>query len=77
MKFLDIFRHLQSTFKTTNALPLKTSKRSFGIGIVLSTQNPVDIDYKGLKNIGTWFIGRLQTKQDIDKVIDGFKWEKL
>ncbi|HSR73352.1 MAG TPA: hypothetical protein VLL31_00785, partial [Sulfurovum sp.] len=37
----------------------------------LSTQNPVDLDYKGLSNIGTWFIGRLQTTQDIDKVIDG------
>jgi hypothetical protein len=45
--------------------------RAFGIGIVLSTQNPVDLDYKGLSNIGTWFIGRLQTTQDIDRVIDG------
>jgi len=45
--------------------------RAFGIGIILSTQNPVDLDYKGLSNIGTWFIGRLQTAQDIDRVIDG------
>ena len=45
--------------------------RAFGVGMVLSTQNPVDLDYKGLSNIGTWFIGRLQTKQDIAKVIDG------
>jgi len=45
--------------------------RAFGLGVVLSTQNPVDLDYKGLSNIGTWFIGRLQTKQDIQKVIDG------
>ena len=45
--------------------------RAFGVGVVLSTQNPVDLDYKGLSNIGTWFIGRLQTRQDIDKVIDG------
>ncbi|WP_418185880.1 ATP-binding protein [Aliarcobacter vitoriensis] len=52
-------------------LTLLKQARSFGIGIILSTQNPVDIDYKGLSNIGTWFIGRLQTKQDIDKVIDG------
>ncbi len=52
-------------------LTLLKQARSFGIGIILSTQNPVDIDYKGLSNIGTWFIGRLQTKQDIQKVIDG------
>jgi hypothetical protein len=45
--------------------------RAFGVGVVLSTQNPVDLDYKGLSNIGTWFIGRLQTAQDIDRVIDG------
>ncbi|WP_066402878.1 ATP-binding protein [Aliarcobacter cryaerophilus] len=52
-------------------LILLKQARSFGIGVILSTQNPVDIDYKGLSNIGTWFIGRLQTKQDIEKVIDG------
>lgn len=45
--------------------------RAFGVGIILSTQNPVDLDYKGLSNIGTWFIGRLQTTQDINRVIDG------
>jgi DNA helicase HerA-like ATPase len=45
--------------------------RAFGVGVILSTQNPVDLDYKGLSNIGTWFIGRLQTRQDIDKVIEG------
>ena len=45
--------------------------RAFGVGVVLSTQNPVDLDYKGLSNIGTWFIGRLQTRQDIEKVIEG------
>ena len=52
-------------------LTLLKQARSFGIGVILSTQNPVDIDYKGLSNIGTWFIGRLQTKQDKEKVIDG------
>ncbi len=45
--------------------------RAYGIGIILSTQNPVDLDYKGLSNIGTWIIGRLQTRQDINRVIDG------
>ncbi len=44
--------------------------RAFGLGVVLSTQNPGDIDYKGLSNIGTWFVGRLQTERDIEKVVD-------
>lgn len=52
-------------------LLLLKQARAFGVGVVLSTQNPVDIDYKGLSNIGTWFIGRLQTSQDIDRVIEG------
>ncbi len=52
-------------------LLLLKQARAFGIGVILSTQNPVDLDYKGLANIGTWFIGRLQTTQDIDKIIDG------
>jgi len=52
-------------------LLLLKQARAFGTGIILSTQNPVDIDYKGLSNIGTWFIGKLQTKQDIEKVLDG------
>ena len=52
-------------------LLLLKQARAFGVGIVLSTQNPVDLDYKGLSNIGTWFIGRLQTTQDIQRVIDG------
>lgn len=52
-------------------LLLLKQARAFGVGVVLSTQNPVDIDYKGLSNIGTWMIGRLQTTQDIDRVIEG------
>ncbi len=52
-------------------LLLLKQARAYGIGIVLSTQNPVDLDYKGLSNMGTWFIGRLQTTQDIARVIDG------
>ena len=52
-------------------LLLLKQARAYGVGIVLSTQNPVDLDYKGLSNIGTWFIGRLQTTQDIDRVIEG------
>ncbi len=52
-------------------LLLLKQARAFGVGIVLSTQNPIDLDYKGLSNIGTWLIGRLQTTQDINRVIDG------
>jgi len=51
-------------------LLLLKQARAFGTGVVLSTQNPVDIDYKAISNIGTWFIGKLQTKQDIARVLD-------
>lgn len=52
-------------------LTLLKQARAFGLGIVLSTQNPVDLDYKALSNAGTWFIGRLQTAQDRERVMDG------
>lgn len=52
-------------------LILLKQARAFGIGIILATQNPVDLDYKGLANIGSWFLGRLQTKQDKERVMDG------
>ena len=52
-------------------LLLLKQARAYGVGVVLSTQNSVDLDYKGLSNMGTWFIGRLQTSQDIARVIDG------
>ena len=55
----------------TPMLTLLKQSRAFGLGCILSTQNPVDLDYKGLSNIGTWFIGRLQTAQDKARVIDG------
>ncbi|MGD8968686.1 MAG: hypothetical protein PVI07_14345, partial [Anaerolineae bacterium] len=43
------------------------------VGVVLTTQNPVDLDYKGLTNAGTWFIGRLQTERDKMRVLDGLE----
>ncbi len=52
-------------------LTLLKQARAYGLGVVLSTQNPVDLDYKGLSNTGTWFIGKLQTEQDRDRVMDG------
>jgi len=54
-------------------LLLLKQARAYGAGLVLATQNPVDLDYRGLSNIGTWFIGRLQTRQDQDRVMDGLK----
>ena len=54
-------------------LTLLKQARAFGLGVVLTTQNPVDLDYKGLANTGTWFIGRLQTVQDRDRVLDGLE----
>ncbi|MGB7903104.1 MAG: DUF87 domain-containing protein [Steroidobacteraceae bacterium] len=52
-------------------LTLMKQARAFGLGVVLATQNPVDLDYKGLGNAGTWFIGRLQTERDKARVIEG------
>ncbi len=45
--------------------------RAFGVGLLLATQNPIDVDYKGLSNAGTWMIGRLQTDQDKQRLLDG------
>jgi hypothetical protein len=55
----------------TPMLTLLKQARAFGLGVVLTTQNPVDLDYKGLTNTGTWFIGRLQTERDKERVMDG------
>ncbi len=54
-------------------LTLMKQARAFGIGILLGTQNTVDIDYKGLSNAGTWFLGRLQTERDKGRVLDGLE----
>jgi len=54
-------------------LRLLKQARAFGLGVILTTQNPVDIDYKGLSNAGTWFIGRLQTERDKKRLLDGLE----
>jgi hypothetical protein len=54
-------------------LTLLKQARAFGVGVVLATQNPVDLDYKALSNAGTWFIGRLQTERDKARVLDGLE----
>ena len=50
---------------------LMKQARAFGVGVVLSTQNPVDIDYKAITNAGTWMVGKLQTEQDKNRLLDG------
>lgn len=54
-------------------LTLLKQARAFGVGLVLSTQNPVDLDYKAISNAGTWMIGRLQTEQDKQRLVDGLR----
>jgi hypothetical protein len=70
----EIFGFFPPSAMPPSKLPLLTlmkQARAFGLGVVLATQNPVDLDYKGLSNAGTWFIGRLQTERDQQRVIDG------
>jgi hypothetical protein len=54
-------------------LTLLKQARAFGVGMALATQNPVDLDYKALSNTGTWFLGRLQTQRDKDRLLDGLE----
>ena len=70
----EIFGYFPPTAMPPSKQPLLTlmkQARAFGLGVVLATQNPVDLDYKGLSNAGTWFIGRLQTERDKARVIEG------
>ena len=57
----------------TPMLTLLKQARAFGLGVTLATQNPVDLDYKGLSNAGTWFLGRLQTERDKERVLEGLE----
>ncbi len=70
----EVFGYFPPVANPPSKAPLLTllkQARAFGVGVVLATQNPVDIDYKGLANMGTWFLGRLQTEQDRARVLDG------
>ena len=72
----EIFGYLPPTANPPSKLPMLTllkQARAFGVGVVLATQNPVDLDYKALSNAGTWFIGRLQTERDKARVLDGLQ----
>ncbi len=72
----EIFGYFPPTANPPSKTPMLTllkQARAFGLGVVLSTQNPVDLDYKGLSNCGTWMIGRLQTERDKARVIEGLE----
>ncbi|MFY9610915.1 MAG: ATP-binding protein [Blastocatellia bacterium] len=72
----EIFGYFPPVANPPSKLPLLTllkQARAYGVGVVLATQNPVDLDYKGLANTGTWFIGRLQTERDKQRVIEGLE----
>lgn len=72
----EIFGYLPPIGNPPSKLPLLTmlkQARAFGVGLVLATQNPVDLDYKALSNAGTWFIGRLQTERDKMRLLDGLE----
>ena len=74
--FDEIFGYFPPTANPPSKKPLLTllkQARAFGVGSVLVTQNPVDIDYKGLSNAGTWFIGKLQTERDKARVLQGLE----
>ena len=72
----EIFGYFPPTANPPSKVPMLTllkQARAFGLGVVLATQNPVDLDYKGLSNAGTWFLGRLQTQRDKDRVLEGLE----
>ncbi len=72
----EIFGYFPPIGEPPSKKPLLTllkQARAFGLGVVLATQNPVDLDYKGLANTGTWFIGRLQTERDKMRVLEGLE----
>ena len=72
----EVFGYLPPVAEPPSKRPLLTmlkQARAFGLGLVLATQNPVDLDYKALSNIGTWFLGRLQTERDKARVLDGLE----
>jgi phage terminase Nu1 subunit (DNA packaging protein) len=74
--FDEVFGFFPPVAEPPSKRPLLTllkQARAFGFGVVLTTQNPVDLDYKGLTNAGTWFIGKLQTERDKMRVLDGLE----
>ena len=74
--FDEIFGYLPPVSNPPSKQPMLRmlkQARAFGVGLVLVTQNPVDVDYKALSNAGTWMIGKLQTDQDKQRLLDGLE----
>ncbi|NLV74729.1 MAG: DUF87 domain-containing protein [Chloroflexi bacterium] len=74
--FDEIFGFMPPEKEPSSKRPLLTlmkTARAFGVGIMLATQNPIDLDYKGLTNAGTWFVGKLQTTYDRQRLLDGMQ----
>lgn len=72
----ECFGYVPPTAEPPSKKPILTllkQARAFGVGLVLVTQNPVDIDYKAMSNAGTWIVGRLQTENDKRRVLDGLR----
>jgi prefoldin subunit 5 len=72
----EVFGYFPPTANPPSKTPMLTllkQARAYGLGVVLATQNPVDLDYKGLSNAGTWFVGRLQTERDKARLLDGLE----
>jgi hypothetical protein len=72
----EVFGYLPPTANPPSKTPMLTllkQARAYGLGVVLATQNPVDLDYKALSNAGTWFVGRLQTERDKARVLEGLE----
>lgn len=72
----EVFGYFPPTANPPSKAPMLTllkQARAYGLGVVLATQNPVDLDYKGLSNTGTWFLGRLQTERDKARVLEGLE----
>jgi hypothetical protein len=70
----EVFGFCPPTANPPSKKPMLTifkQARAFGVGMVLSTQNPVDLDYKAMSNAGTWMVGRLQTENDKKRVLEG------
>lgn len=74
--FDELYGYLPPTAMPPSKTPLLRmlkQARAFGVGLILATQNPVDVDYKALSNAGSWFVGKLQTERDKNRLLDGLQ----
>ncbi len=72
----EVFGFVPPTAEPPSKKPILTllkQARAYGVGLLLSTQNPVDLDYKAMSNAGTWLIGRLQTERDKSRILEGLR----